>query len=89
MNEQKLLKKKNVKNESANKKELPAYILVCQELFYYILIIQRLAFQPLRLHSSAVFIVSKLYDYCIICNVDNSSVKTGSCQNDIANFKCR
>ena len=28
MNEQKLLKKKNVKNESANKKELPAYILV-------------------------------------------------------------
>lgn len=29
MNEQKLLKKKNVKNESANKKELPAYILVC------------------------------------------------------------
>ena len=25
MNEQKLLKKKNVKNESANKKELPAY----------------------------------------------------------------
>ena len=53
MNEQKLLKKKNVKNESANKKELPAYILVCQQLFYYILIIQRLAFQPLRLHSSA------------------------------------
>ena len=30
MNEQKLLKKKNVKNESANNKELPAYILVCQ-----------------------------------------------------------
>ena len=30
MNEQKLLKKKNVKNESAYKKELPAYILVCQ-----------------------------------------------------------
>lgn len=30
MNEQKLLKKKNVKNESENKKELPAYILVCQ-----------------------------------------------------------
>ena len=27
---EKLLKKKNVKNESANKKELPAYILVCQ-----------------------------------------------------------
>lgn len=30
MNEQELLKKKNVKNESANKKELPAYILICQ-----------------------------------------------------------
>ena len=30
MNEQKLLKKKTVKNESANKKELPAYSLVCQ-----------------------------------------------------------
>ena len=30
MNEQELLKKKNVKNESATKKELPAYILVCQ-----------------------------------------------------------
>ncbi len=30
MSEQELLKKKSVKNESANKKELPAYILVCQ-----------------------------------------------------------
>lgn len=30
MSEQELLKKKSVKNENANKKELPAYILVCQ-----------------------------------------------------------
>lgn len=30
MNEQELLKKKSVKSENANKKELPAYILVCQ-----------------------------------------------------------
>ena len=30
MNEQKLLKKKIVKKEIANKKELQAYILVCQ-----------------------------------------------------------